>query len=143
MDSRGVKDFEDLVRLTPGVNLTSDTATGANRVAIRGISSSAGSGTTGIYIDDTPVQVTNLGFGASNAFPGLFDVDRVEVLRGPQGTLFGAGSEGGSVRNLTNSICRCSSKTSPTRRPIWGLPAVIPTIPRIGRTRHSGHGPMD
>jgi iron complex outermembrane recepter protein len=101
MDSRGVKDFEDLVRLTPGVNLTSDSATGANRVAIRGISSSAGSATTGIYIDDTPIQVTNLGFGAANAFPGLFDVDRVEVLRGPQGTLFGAGSEGGTVRFIT------------------------------------------
>ena len=101
MDSRGVKEFADLIRLTPGVNLTGDSATGANQIAIRGISSSAGSATTGIYIDDTPVQVTNLGFGAANAFPGLFDVDRVEVLRGPQGTLFGAGSEGGTVRFIT------------------------------------------
>jgi iron complex outermembrane receptor protein len=101
MDARGVKDFGDLVRLSPGLNLTRSSATGANQIAIRGISSNAGSGTTGVYIDDTPIQVRNLGFGAGNAFPGLFDIDRVEVLRGPQGTLFGAGSEGGTVRFIT------------------------------------------
>ncbi len=98
MTSRGVKQFDDLIRLTPGLNLTRQSATGANQIAIRGISSDAGSGTTGVYIDDTPIQVRNLGFGSANAFPGLFDVERVEVLRGPQGTLFGAGSEGGTVR---------------------------------------------
>ena len=101
MEARGVKNFEDLIRLTPGLNLSQQSATGANRVSIRGISSSAGSATTGIYIDDTPIQVTNLGFGSGSAFPGLFDVARVEVLRGPQGTLFGAGSEGGTVRFIT------------------------------------------
>lgn len=101
MDQRGVKTFEDLIRLTPGLNLSQNSATGANRVAIRGIASTAGTATTGIYIDDTPIQVTNLGFGSGNAFPGLFDVSRVEVLRGPQGTLFGAGSEGGTVRFIT------------------------------------------
>ena len=98
MDARGVKDFDDLIRLTPGLNLTRQSATGANQISIRGIASNAGSGTTGVYIDDTPIQVRNLGFGAGNAFPGLFDIERVEVLRGPQGTLFGAGSEGGTVR---------------------------------------------
>lgn len=98
LDARGVKDFDDVIRLTPGLNLTRSASTGSNQVAIRGIASDAGSGTTGIYIDDTPIQVRNLGFGAGNAFPGLFDIDRVEVLRGPQGTLFGAGSEGGTVR---------------------------------------------
>jgi iron complex outermembrane receptor protein len=97
MEQRGVKNFEDLIRLTPGLNLSQNSATGANRVAIRGIASTAGTATTGIYIDDTPIQVTNLGFGSGNAFPGLFDVARVEVLRGPQGTLFGAGSEGGTA----------------------------------------------
>ena len=103
MDDRGVKDFDDLVRLSPGLNLTRQSATGANQISIRGISSDAGSGTTGLYIDDTPIQVRNLGFGAGNAFPGLFDIERVEVLRGPQGTLFGAGSEGGTVRFITAS----------------------------------------
>lgn len=98
MDAKGVKQLDDLVRLTPGLNLTHTDATGANQIAIRGISSSAGAGTTGVYIDDVPVQVRNLGFGSATAFPGLFDLERVEVLRGPQGTLFGAGSEGGTIR---------------------------------------------
>src|SRR5256885_9885808 len=43
---------------------------------------SAGTSTTGIYIDDTPVQSRHLGFGAVNIFPALFDLERVEVLRG-------------------------------------------------------------
>ena len=59
------------------------------------------SGTTGIYIDDTPIQVRDLGLNANNTLPAVFDLDRVEVLRGPQGTLFGAGSEGGTVRYIT------------------------------------------
>lgn len=100
LDSRGSRDFDDITRLSPGLNLTRNAATGANQVSIRGISSDAGSGTTGIYIDDSPIQVRNLGFGSGNAFPGLFDIERVEVLRGPQGTLFGAGSEGGTIRFL-------------------------------------------
>jgi outer membrane receptor protein involved in Fe transport len=103
MDAQGVKQLDDLVRLTPGLNLTRNAATGANQIAIRGISSSAGSGTTGVYIDDTPIQVRNLGFGAGTAFPGFFDLERVEVLRGPQGTLFGAGSEGGTIRFIQTS----------------------------------------
>ncbi|MBS0389385.1 MAG: TonB-dependent receptor plug domain-containing protein, partial [Proteobacteria bacterium] len=101
MDERGVKTFDDLVRLSPGLNLTHQSATGANQISIRGISSDAGSGTTGVYIDDTPIQVRNLGFGAGNAFPEMFDIERVEVLRGPQGTLFGSGSEGGTIRFIT------------------------------------------
>src|SRR5882757_465660 len=98
MDVQGVKQVDDLVRLTPGLNLTRNAVSGANQIAIRGISSSAGAGTTGVYIDDTPIQVRNLGFGAATAFPGLFDLERVEVLRGPQGTRFGAGSGDGTIR---------------------------------------------
>src|SRR5512145_2529787 len=98
LQQRGARQFDDIIRLTPGLNLTRQSFTGASQIAIRGISSNAGSGTTGLYIDDTPIQVRNMGFGSGNAFPGLFDIERVEVLRGPQGTLFGAGSEGGTVR---------------------------------------------
>ncbi len=101
LQQRGARQFDDIIRLTPGLNLNRQSFTGASQIAIRGISSNAGSGTTGLYIDDTPIQVRNMGFGAGNAFPGLFDIARVEVLRGPQGTLFGAGSEGGTVRFIT------------------------------------------
>jgi outer membrane receptor protein involved in Fe transport len=97
MDLKGVKDFTDVARYTPGVAID---ANGTNNISIRGISSSGGSGTTGIYIDDTPIQMRALGFNADDTLPKTFDLDRVEVLRGPQGTLFGAGSEGGTVRYI-------------------------------------------
>jgi len=97
MDARGVKDFSDLVRYTPGVTLDNN---GTNNISIRGISSNAGAGTTGIYIDDTPIQMRALSFYSDDALPKTFDLDRVEVLRGPQGTLFGAGTEGGAVRYI-------------------------------------------
>jgi iron complex outermembrane recepter protein len=97
MDSLGVKSFADLAKYTPGVTYDEDSKT----ISIRGINSDAGSGTTGIYIDDTPIQIRQLGFNSNDTLPGIFDLDRVEVLRGPQGTLFGAGSEGGTVRYIT------------------------------------------
>ena len=98
LNQKGIEDFGDVARFTPGVAFdTSQT----NQIAIRGISSTGGSGTTGIYIDDVPIQVRNLGYNADDALLKLFDLDRVEILRGPQGTLFGAGSEGGAVRYIT------------------------------------------
>jgi outer membrane receptor protein involved in Fe transport len=97
MDARGVKSIADLARFTPGVAYQQD----GNNVAIRGIASAAGAGTTGIYIDDTPIQMRTLGFDSDNALPAIFDLERVELLRGPQGTLFGSGSEGGTVRYIT------------------------------------------
>jgi outer membrane receptor protein involved in Fe transport len=98
MDMRGIKDFQDIVHFTPGVDV--DTS-GTNNIAIRGIASSGGAGTTGIYIDDTPIQIRATAFNPDDALPKTFDIDRVEVLRGPQGTLFGSGSEGGTVRYIT------------------------------------------
>lgn len=98
MDIQGIKSFADLSKFTPGVIFDDS----SHDISIRGIESTAGSGTTGIYIDDTPVQMRNLGFNANNTVPAVFDLNRVEVLRGPQGTLFGAGSEGGTVRYITN-----------------------------------------
>ena len=97
LEARGARDFADVVRLTPGLSLQKSSI-GGNEVSIRGIASSAGASTTGIYIDDTPIQARNLGYAPSTSFPSLFDIERIEVLRGPQGTLFGAGSEGGTVR---------------------------------------------
>jgi outer membrane receptor protein involved in Fe transport len=98
MDVRGIKDILDVARFTPGINIDNS---GTNNIAIRGIASTGGAGTTGIYLDDTPIQIRALAFNPDDALPQSFDLDRVEVLRGPQGTLFGAGSEGGTVRYIT------------------------------------------
>ena len=98
IDLKGIKDIGDVARYTPGVRIDSSQT---NQISIRGISSTGGSGTTGIYIDDVPIQVRDLGFNPDDALVKVFDLDRIEVLRGPQGTLFGAGSEGGTVRYIT------------------------------------------
>ncbi len=97
MDQKGIKDINDVVRFTPGLSIDNS---GTNAISIRGISSSGGAGTTGIYIDDTPIQMRALGFNPDDTLPKTFDLERVEVLRGPQGTLFGSGSEGGTVRYI-------------------------------------------
>lgn len=99
LDSRGIRSFNDVIRQTPGVAFEKSNTT--TNIAIRGVNSSVGAATTGIYIDDVPIQIRQLGYGGGNAYPVVFDLDRVEVLRGPQGTLFGAGSEGGTVRFIT------------------------------------------
>jgi iron complex outermembrane recepter protein len=98
IDDRGIKDIMDVARFTPGISVDNS---GTNNISIRGIASSGGAGTTGIYIDDTPIQMRALAFNPDEALPKSFDIDRVEILRGPQGTLFGAGSEGGTVRYIT------------------------------------------
>jgi iron complex outermembrane recepter protein len=98
MDMRGIKDFQDVVRYTAGVYVDNS---GTNNISIRGIASTGGAGTTGIYIDETPIQIRALAFNPDDTLPKAFDLDRIEVLRGPQGTLFGAGSEGGTVRYIT------------------------------------------
>ena len=98
LDERGIKDFSEVARFTPGVNFDNS---GTNNISIRGISGTGGAGTTGIYLDDTPIQMRALAFSPDEALPKSFDLDRVEVLRGPQGTLFGSGSEGGTVRYIT------------------------------------------
>jgi iron complex outermembrane recepter protein len=109
MDREGIRSIDDLSRVTPGVTFVRNgmSATTGNYndenadISIRGIDSSAGASTTGIYIDDTPIQTRHLQFGTLNPYPALFDLERVEVLRGPQGTLFGVGSEGGTIRFIT------------------------------------------
>jgi iron complex outermembrane recepter protein len=105
LDAEGLHSIDDLTRLSPGVAFQRNGMSSAGNyndegsdINIRGVDSTAGTSTTGIYIDDTPIQTRHIGFGSINAFPALFDLDRVEILRGPQGTLFGAGAEGGVVR---------------------------------------------
>lgn len=88
---------QDLPRQTPGLQFNA----ADNSFSIRGVSSDAGSATTGLYIDDVPIQLRTIGVMSESTLPALFDLERVEVIRGPQGTLFGAGAEGGVVRFVT------------------------------------------
>ena len=78
---------------------------GSNRFTIRGVTSQTGDvgcflmgATIGVYLDGTPVTAA---LGPDDQVSGtLFDIERVEVLKGPQGTLFGEGSQGGTIRYL-------------------------------------------
>jgi len=104
LDQQGIKTIRDLQATVPGLRLNGQEASGNATVAIRGISQQSGtSATTGFYLDDTPLQKRAAGgFASQNGtpVPPLFDLERVEVLRGPQGTLFGGGSEGGTIRYI-------------------------------------------
>jgi iron complex outermembrane recepter protein len=99
MEQQNIQNIADVAAISPGVDYQNEGTTSA--ISIRGISSGiVGYSTTGIYIDDVPVQIRLDGgvIPGTNTTPLVFDLDRVEVLRGPQGTLFGAGAEGGIVR---------------------------------------------
>ncbi len=103
MDKAGLKSLEDLSRQVPSVTFR-QASDGGQNIAIRGLSSVLGAPTTAVYIDDTPLQkrdVTGASTGNGAPLAPLFDLDRVEVLRGPQGTLFGGSAEGGAVRFIT------------------------------------------
>jgi outer membrane receptor protein involved in Fe transport len=94
---RGVDKFIDYAMSVPNLSFGS-TGEGslANRsIALRGVAGAGleGGGTTGFYIDETPAD--------DSLDPRVVDLDRIEVLRGPQGTLYGARSMGGTVRLIT------------------------------------------
>jgi len=102
LEKQGAVDISDLSRLTPGVTARTSTIFGTPDLSIRGIASTAGAATTAINIDDAAIQTRGGdAVAGGTAYPQLFDLDRVEVLRGPQGTLFGSGAEGGAIRFIT------------------------------------------
>ena len=96
-----ITDYADLSRAVPNLSFTSFGGPGQSNIEIRGVSSQAGSATTGIYLDDVPINVLNL-YTTGATEPRFFDIDRVEVLRGPQGTLYGASSMGGTLHFVSN-----------------------------------------
>ena len=98
---KGIHNIFSLYNNIPGLNLKKATS-GFNDITIRGISPYAeGNGSpVGAYLNNMPIGSTN-GDAAHFSIP-LFDLERVEVLKGPQGTLYGEGTMGGAVRYITN-----------------------------------------
>ena len=94
----------DLQSKVPGLSLT-NIEPGITRLTLRGQNVGGVGSTVTTYIDDTPFGSSNAlanGFGFSGDFD-TWDMQRIEVLRGPQGTLYGAGSEGGLLKYVTNA----------------------------------------
>lgn len=98
---KGVSTLQDLTKMDPSLNVQSYGAA-QTKVVIRGIESNVGA-TTGVYLDETPLVGGLGGNILGDGKPGLrlHDVQQVEVLKGPQGTLFGSGSMSGTLRVLT------------------------------------------
>lgn len=112
LDVQGIKDLSGIARSTPGLTFQTAGLFGGTNVSIRGIFSTIGAATTGVYIGETPVQVRNgIDAGLQPIYPSIFDLERVEVLRGPQGTLYGAGSQGGTIRYILAPASVDSSST--------------------------------
>jgi outer membrane receptor protein involved in Fe transport len=97
IERQGASNIADFLQEAPGVNLFERTS--GYKVSIRGISSSTGANENGYYLDELPFTGVT-----TPIYPDVrsWDMERVEVLRGPQGTLFGEGSMGGTVRILTH-----------------------------------------
>lgn len=97
-----ITDYEELSRAVPNLSYSSFGGPGQSNIEIRGVASQAGSATTGIYLDDVPINILNI-YTSGATEPRFFDIDRVEVLRGPQGTIYGASSMGGTIHFVSNA----------------------------------------
>lgn len=97
LDNRAIYDLSDFLQKAPGVGIY-DEGNGSAKITIRGISTTLGGNENGYYLDDLPFSGVNVPLSPDVR---AWDLERVEVLRGPQGTLFGDGSMGGTVRILT------------------------------------------
>lgn len=96
--------FQDFAALVPGLSIN-ESNPGNARIVLRGVNTGGVSSTVGVYVDETPFGSSS-GLVNSAILTGdfdTFDVARLEVLRGPQGTLYGASSLGGVVKYVTNS----------------------------------------
>jgi iron complex outermembrane receptor protein len=98
------RDLNDFAGFVPGLSFAS-TGPSTNLLVIRGITTGSQlSSATGVYLDDIPLGAsTSNGVGYQSLNINAFDLNRVEVLNGPQGTLYGATSLGGTIRYIPNA----------------------------------------
>jgi iron complex outermembrane receptor protein len=99
LEQQGITQFQDLLRSVPGVSFAG-TEPGQSRYAIRGVSTEASSPTVGVYLDDISLVSISTAF-AGAIDPVFFDFERVEVLKGPQGTLYGGSAMGGAIKYVS------------------------------------------
>ena len=103
LEASGVKGISEIASLTPSArfDMTPEVGSGAiTYLSIRGVSD-RNTSVTGLYLEDTPIPPA-IGYTFLRSFPFTFDLDRVEILRGPQLQLFGEGNQGGAVRVIFN-----------------------------------------
>jgi iron complex outermembrane receptor protein len=103
LDEHQVVSLDDYTKLLPGVSIDSF-GPGQADISFRGITTRTGTPTSGLYIDDIPIASSgsNPAGGVSAPDLHLYDINRVEALSGPQGTLYGASSLAGTLKIVTN-----------------------------------------
>src|ERR1700728_3911894 len=103
LEAQGITSIEEVARDVPGMSVRS-AGPGLTEYDARGLASNGRAApTVGFYLDEIPLSPPAVPpSGKVVIDPNLYDVERVEILRGPQGTLYGSGSMGGTVRVLTN-----------------------------------------
>jgi iron complex outermembrane receptor protein len=101
--AQNIGSIQDLVGAIPGISLRT-AGPGQTEYEMRGLGSAGGSvATVGFYIDETPLSASAVALNGRTVIDAdLYDLNRTEVLRGPQGTLYGAGSMGGTIKLVTN-----------------------------------------
>jgi iron complex outermembrane recepter protein len=104
LQERGITDLATIVQSVPGVSMR-QSGPGQTELEMRGMTSGGGnSSTVGFYLDDTPLTApASAQNGKVVIDPNLYDLNRIEVLRGPQGTLYGSGSMGGTIKLIPNA----------------------------------------
>src|SRR5450631_4767961 len=100
---QNITSVQDLVGSVPGLSART-AGPGQTEYEMRGLGSSGGSvATVGFYLDETPLAASAVALNGRTVIDAdLYDLNRTEVLRGPQGTLYGAGSMGGTIKLVTN-----------------------------------------
>lgn len=105
IDTLGIKDFNDYLQYVPSLQVADSGGVGVGVPIIRGLYTGPEqtTSTVGVYVDETPFTPSSAGFPGTlvTPDPDLADVQRIEVLKGPQGTLYGASTLGGLIRIVT------------------------------------------
>src|SRR5271163_3997678 len=134
LKNANVDDVAGFERLVPGLTAI-DSGPGQKRYALRGLQSAGGPGVA-LYYDDIPISGLpggSLDTGDDQPDLKLWDIDRIEVLRGPQGTLYGNGSLGGAIRILSkrpdlsdfSAAAETYGASTDGGSPSWGVSAML------------------
>ncbi len=105
LENIGASSLADYAALIPGLQVQDNGSPGQTSVTLRGIANLSSGATVATYIDEVPVGSSGIYQGANTLMLDVlpYDISRVEVLRGPQGTLYGAGAIGGLLKYVTRA----------------------------------------
>ncbi|QXQ05383.1 TonB-dependent receptor [Sphingosinicellaceae bacterium] len=144
LEATGARSLADFATYIPGLAVNSGGTPGKTSIVLRGISTGSGGALVGTYIDETPLG-TSSGFARGSSFQLdllPYDIERLEVLRGPQGTLYGASTMGGLLKYVLRAADPSAlearagggiESVASSGRPGWGARAMI-NVPIVADT---------